>query len=98
MKVCIYTLGCKVNQYESGGFEKDLLNRGIEVADKLCFADIYIINTCAVTAEAERKSRNSVTKCLSYNPEGKIFVVGCAVQKNAEQFIEIGRASCRERV
>ena len=87
MKVCIYTLGCKVNQYESGGFERDLELRGIEVADKLCFADVYIINTCAVTAEAERKSRNSVTKCLAFNPNGKIFVVGCAVQKNAEQFI-----------
>ncbi|MEG1806005.1 MAG: MiaB/RimO family radical SAM methylthiotransferase, partial [Clostridia bacterium] len=88
MKVCLYTLGCKVNQYESGGLHKELQDRGFEVCDSLEPADIYIINTCAVTAEAERKSRNSITKCLALNPFSKIFAIGCAVQKNAAQFLE----------
>ncbi|MEG2116556.1 MAG: tRNA (N(6)-L-threonylcarbamoyladenosine(37)-C(2))-methylthiotransferase MtaB, partial [Clostridia bacterium] len=45
MKVCLYTLGCKVNQYESGGLHKELQDRGFEVCDSLEPADIYIINT-----------------------------------------------------
>ncbi len=88
MKVSVVTLGCKVNQYDSGGVINILSERGIETVEGLVFADAYIINTCAVTREAERKSRETVTKCLKLNPEAKVFVMGCASQKNPVQFEE----------
>lgn len=88
MKICILTLGCKVNQYESGGIHKALCDKGYDVVENLENADVYIINTCAVTAEAERKSRNAVTKCLAHNAKAKIFVIGCASQKNSQQFLQ----------
>ena len=63
-----------------------LAERGHEVTDELVFADNYIINTCAVTKEAERKSRQFVGKAKKINPHANIFVIGCASEKNAEQF------------
>ena len=57
MKISILTLGCKVNKYESDAIMQELLLRGYDVNDKLEFADAYVINTCAVTNEAEKKSR-----------------------------------------
>ena len=55
MKIVIYTLGCKVNQYESDSLQFALENRGHIVSNKIEKADIFIVNTCAVTNEAERK-------------------------------------------
>ena len=60
MKACILTLGCKVNEAESASLLAGLEARGWETADSPCAADLYIINTCAVTAEAEKKSRQAV--------------------------------------
>ena len=57
MKVCVFTLGCKVNRYESDVIINKLIERGYEVTENLGKADYYVINTCAVTAEAEKKSR-----------------------------------------
>lgn len=88
MKIAILSLGCKVNQYESGSIEKSFFEMGYEVTDKLEYADKYIINTCAVTNEAERKSRNMVTKCLTLNSEAEIYILGCAAQANSLQFEE----------
>ncbi len=87
MKIAIITLGCKVNQYESEVLLKLLEEMGHEVVDSLEFADTYIINTCAVTNEAERKSRQHVGKCLSINPMAKIVVCGCASQNNQDKFL-----------
>ena len=87
MKVVCYNLGCKVNQYECDSITKALREKGIEVSEKLEKADIYILNTCAVTNEAERKSRQCVERCLKYNSNAKVYVCGCASQHNAEQFI-----------
>ena len=58
MKVAVLTLGCKVNKYESDALIFELKSRGIDATDNLEEADAYIINTCAVTNEAERKSRS----------------------------------------
>lgn len=88
MKVSVVTLGCKVNQYDSGGVINLLKEKGIETEEGLVFADAYILNTCAVTREAERKSREAVTKCLKLNPNAKVFVMGCASQKDPVQFVE----------
>ena len=87
MKIVTFSLGCKVNKYESESILKDFKEKGYEVSDKLEFADIYIINTCAVTSEAEKKSRQMIARCRKFNPKAKIFVCGCASQKDPEQFL-----------
>ena len=61
--VVIITLGCKQNKYESDCMFQILVENGYSVSEKLQPADIYIINTCAVTSEAEKKSRQYVSKC-----------------------------------
>ena len=85
-KISIVTLGCKVNQYESEEIAELLEKDGYELAMGLVPADIYVVNTCAVTNEAERKSRNIITKLLKLNPDAKFYVCGCASEHNAEKF------------
>lgn len=89
MKIVVYTLGCKVNQYESDGLIYSLKSRGYEVYNEIVPADIYILNSCAVTNEAEKKSRQTIAKFKNANPNAKIYVCGCASQKNAKQFQNI---------
>jgi len=86
MKISIHTLGCKVNQYESDGLFKALQQAGHKVYNNLQPADIYILNTCAVTNQSERKSRQLVTKALKLNENAKVIVMGCASQNNQKQF------------
>ena len=88
MKIAIYTLGCKVNQYESDSIALALTNLGHEVVFGLEPADVFIVNTCAVTNEAEKKSRQTISKILSLSPKAKILVCGCASQKNSEGFLK----------
>lgn len=88
MKIAIMTLGCKVNKYESDALAENLTLKGYETTDELSPADVYVINTCAVTAEAEKKSRQMIARCRKFNKNAKIFVCGCASQNNAEQFME----------
>lgn len=90
MKACVFTLGCKVNEVESAYIMAALSERGIEVCDKLCPADIYVLNTCAVTAEAERKSRQLISRARKFNPMARIYVCGCASEKNGGQFLSHG--------
>lgn len=85
-KISIVTLGCKVNQYESEEIAERLEKDGYELAMGLVPADIYVVNTCAVTNEAERKSRNIITKLLKINPDAKFYICGCASEHNAEKF------------
>ncbi len=85
-KIVVFTLGCKVNQYDSDAMLNILSAGGFDVSDEMEVADIYIINTCAVTAEAERKSRQTVTKTLKLNPDAEIYVCGCASQRDKIQF------------
>ena len=88
MKICVFTLGCKVNFYESDGIINELKDLGYEVTNKLEYADIYILNTCAVTNEGERKSRQLISRVKNLNPEAKILVCGCASQHNKQQFVD----------
>ena len=90
MKVCVMTLGCKVNKYESDSLMQELYSLGFETTDKLEPADFYVVNTCAVTNEAEKKSRQMMARCKKYNENAKFFICGCASQKNREQFLERG--------
>lgn len=88
MKAVVFTLGCKVNDVESGSIIRRLEELGYEVSRFLEKADLYIFNTCAVTQEAERKSRQAVGKALKYNPNAKIIVCGCASEKSPNDFLE----------
>lgn len=87
MKAVVFTLGCKVNECESDSLIQGLLDYGYEVTDKLETADIYIINSCAVTKDAEKKSRQAVARALSLNPKAKVILTGCASQKAPKDFI-----------
>lgn len=86
MKVSVLTLGCKVNKYESDALIFKLREKGIDADEQLAYADCYIINTCAVTNEAEKKSRQMVERARKFNPDAKIYVVGCASQNRPLQF------------
>ena len=88
MKAVVFTLGCKVNECESDSLLSGLSSMGYEVSDKLVPADIYIVNTCAVTAEAEKKSRQTAARIKKLNPNAKIIFTGCAVQKNPSAFTD----------
>ncbi len=85
-KVCVFTLGCKVNQYDSDAMLAVFESAGFEICEGLEPADVYVINSCAVTAEAEKKSRQSVARILKINPNARIYVCGCASQNNFSQF------------
>ena len=86
MKVCVFTYGCRVNRYESDAISRLLIERGHEVISELDYADVYIVNTCAVTGEAERKSRQSVNRIKKYNPNARILICGCASQKDSKPY------------
>jgi threonylcarbamoyladenosine tRNA methylthiotransferase MtaB len=88
MKIGIITLGCKVNQYESGAIKQELESMGHQVVTDLEPCDLYILNTCAVTGIAEKKSRTHIAKIAKLNPQAKVIVCGCASEHNKEQFLK----------
>lgn len=90
MKAVIFTLGCKVNSRESAEIAGGFAARGYEVSDEPAYADVYVINTCAVTAEAERKSRQAIARLKKFNPQAKVIVCGCASQNAPQSFTEKG--------
>ncbi len=87
MKASVITLGCKVNEYESQSIMSQLKSSGYEIDEGLVYADVYVVNTCAVTNTGERKSHQMLTKILKINPQAKIVVCGCAVQNNPTKFL-----------
>ena len=88
MRAVVFTLGCKVNDVESGSLIRGLEEMGYTVSREIESADLYILNTCAVTAEAERKSRQAVGKMQKCNPNAKVIVCGCASEKSARSFFD----------
>jgi threonylcarbamoyladenosine tRNA methylthiotransferase MtaB len=90
MKFAFYTLGCKTNQYETQAMERLLLDMGHEVGafDEAC--DGYVINTCSVTAVADKKNRAVIRRCRRDHPEAIIAVCGCYTQHAAEAVKELG--------
>ena len=90
--VSFYTLGCKVNQYETNAMEQQFIKNNYEIVENTQKADIYIINTCTVTNMAERKSRQMLRRVKEINPSAVLVVCGCYAQvaKNElEQIPEI---------
>jgi threonylcarbamoyladenosine tRNA methylthiotransferase MtaB len=83
--VSFITLGCKVNQFETEAMTEILEKDGFKVLPPNEAGDIYIINTCAVTKESERKSRQFINKAKRINPNALVVAVGCSVQLNSEK-------------
>ena len=79
-KAAFTTLGCKVNQYETQKILESFEDAGFEVVPFDAVADVYVVNTCSVTGQAESKSRYTVRKARRTNPDAKIVVTGCAAQ------------------
>jgi len=93
VKASVVTLGCKVNECESASLIRGLEQLGYEVSDGLVEADLYIINTCAVTAEAEKKSRQMVARVSKHTKNAKIIICGCAAENHPESFISRGNVT-----
>ena len=87
--VAAYTLGCKVNQYESEAILEAFERHGFRIskADEHC--DVYIINTCTVTAESDRKARQFIRRAIHRNPQAYILVTGCLAQTAQESIAAI---------
>ena len=90
MHYIITTLGCKVNQYETQAMESLLREHGHESAAPGEIADAVIVNTCAVTAESGRKSRQTIRRLRDENPGAVVAVAGCYSQLSPEENAEIG--------
>ncbi len=90
MRVAIYTLGCKVNQYETQAMEQELRRRGHELVAFTEAADAYIVNTCSVTAVSDKKSRQMIRRCRKVNPDAVVAGCGCYVQTHAEEAKGLG--------
>ncbi|MBQ9510117.1 MAG: tRNA (N(6)-L-threonylcarbamoyladenosine(37)-C(2))-methylthiotransferase MtaB [Clostridia bacterium] len=86
----IYTLGCRTNQYESNAIAEKLVGLGFNICDFSEQADVYIINTCSVTAEADRKSRQMIRRGKKLNPEATVIVTGCFSQLEPRVAAELG--------
>jgi len=87
--VGVFTLGCKVNQYESRAIEEEFLRRGFSVMPCGQVCDVYVINTCSVTAEADRKARQFIRRAIKNNPLAKIVVCGCYSQRAPDAVLAI---------
>lgn len=92
MKAAFYTLGCKVNQYESQSLGELLSRQGFEIVEKDEQADVYIINSCTVTAEADRKTRQAVRRFKRTNPNSIIVLTGCMPQAYPEDAEKLSEA------
>ena len=90
MKFAFYTLGCKVNQYETQAMEQFLVQRGHEIGSFDEHCDGFVINTCSVTAVADRKNRTVIRRCRRENPQAILAVCGCYAQHDAQSLWELG--------
>ena len=92
--VAFYTLGCKVNQYETNAMEQQFIKSGYKIVNNIEKADIYVINTCTVTNMAERKSRQMLRRVKELYKSAILVVCGCYAQvakKELEEISEIPR-------
>jgi len=85
VRAAIYTLGCKVNQYETQAMERELTDRGHELVPFDGPADVYIINTCTVTAVSDKKSRQMIRRARKQNEKAVVAVCGCYAQTKPEE-------------
>ena len=90
----VLTQGCKVNQYESEAIAEALTARGFTIRPPQEVCDLYVVNTCTVTAESDRKARQAIRRLLSENPEAFLIVTGCSAQKAADAIAAIPGVDC----
>ena len=90
MDIAIYTLGCKVNQYETQAMEQELLRRGHTLTAFDGPADAYIVNTCTVTAVSDKKCRNIIRRARKNAPEAVVAVCGCYAQTDPDAVAALG--------
>ena len=83
------TLGCKINQYETEAIRREVLELGYEEVRASNPADVYVVNTCSVTAQSGAKSRKYIQRAARTNPEARIVVVGCSSDQEKESFSKI---------
>lgn len=88
-KVAFYTLGCKLNFSESSAMASSLEKHGYESCDFREGADVYVVNTCSVTENADKKCRKVVKEALKANPDAEVVVIGCYAQLKPQQISEI---------
>lgn len=89
LKVGLYTLGCKVSQYETEAIAEEFVRQGFVLGAPGDKCDVYVINTCTVTAEADRKSRQCIRRALKLNPHACVMVTGCYSQTTAQDIAKI---------
>ncbi|MBQ8345328.1 MAG: tRNA (N(6)-L-threonylcarbamoyladenosine(37)-C(2))-methylthiotransferase MtaB [Clostridia bacterium] len=85
----ILTLGCKVNQYESEAMAEALAEQGVTLCAPTERCDLYLINTCTVTAESDRKARQFIRRVHALNPNARIVVTGCLAQTDPDSLVKI---------
>ena len=88
--VRFYTLGCKVNQYDSEAMLEQFLRHGYTAARQGTPADVYVVNTCMVTGTGEQKSMQAVRRFRRENPQGELIITGCLAQNKGEALRETG--------
>ena len=90
MRIAIYTLGCKVNQYETAAMERELVRRGHTLVPFEGLADAYVINTCTVTAVSDKKSRQTIRQARKRSPSAVVAVCGCYPQTHSLDAEDLG--------
>lgn len=91
MKAAFYTLGCKVNQYESEAMAEQLMKNNFEIVSHTEEADVFIVNSCTVTASSDQKTRQAVRRFKKNNPDACVVLTGCMPQaypENSESLVE----------
>ena len=88
-KVALHTLGCKLNFSETSTIGNEFLKNGFEIVDFKNQADIYVLNTCTVTENAEKDCRQIVRRVLRQNPDAYVIVTGCYAQLRPEEIAAI---------
>lgn len=89
MKVAFHTLGCKVNQYETEAIREEFEKNGFETVKEDEYADVYVVNTCTVTNQADRKSRQYIRRMKKVNPSSVMIATGCYVQMDSEELLKL---------
>ncbi len=87
--VGLYTLGCKVSQYETEAIREGFIDRGFTALPFEERCDVYVINTCTVTRESDRKSRQMIRRAIKKNPDAVVAVVGCYTQRTPDEVAKI---------
>ncbi len=89
MRVAFKNFGCRANNFETDTLYLEAIRRGMQVVSDADVADAYVINSCTVTASADRDARNQVYRCKRLNPESRVAVIGCYAQVSKEELLDL---------